>query len=65
MTSNTQDWAARSRRELDRARGARRRSEATAERRGLNARRTDRVGVKADAFAPSDPRFAYLTRSYD
>jgi len=65
MTSNTQDWAARSRRKLDRARASRRRSEAIAARRGLNARETDRVGVKADAFAPSDPRFAYLTRSYD
>ena len=65
MTSNTQDWAARSRRKLDRARGSRRRSEAIAARPGLNPRQTDRVGAKADAFAPSDPRFAYLTRSYD
>lgn len=65
MTTKTQDWAARTRRELDRDRDSRRRSESIAARRSLNARRTDRAGIKADRFGPDDPRFAYLTRTFD
>jgi len=33
--------------------------------RRLNARRADGTGTKADPFGPSDPRYAYLTRSHD
>jgi hypothetical protein len=65
MTGNKQDWGARRRRELDRDRDARRRSQAIAGRRGVNAERTDRAGITADRFGPSDPRYAYLTRVYD
>jgi hypothetical protein len=65
MTTKAQDWAARTRRELDRDRVSKRRSEAIASRRSLNARRTDRAGAKTDPFGPINPRFAYLTRTYD
>ena len=63
ITSETQNWAARTRRERDRA--SRQRSRALAARRRLHAQRSDCAGVKADPFAPREPRFAYLTRSYD
>ena len=65
MTTKTQNWPARTRRELDRDRDSKRRSEAIATRRGLNARRTDRAGVNTDPLGPINPRFAYLTRTYD
>jgi hypothetical protein len=65
MTTKTQDWAARTRRELDRDRDSKRRSEAIATRRSLNAGRTDRTGVKTDPFGPINLRFAHLTRTYD
>ena len=65
MRTKTQNWAARTRRELARDPDSRRRSEAIATRRSLNARRTDRAGIKADRFGPGDPRFAYLTRTFD
>ena len=63
ITSETQNWAARTRRELDRA--SRQRSRAIAARRRLDAQRSDCTGVEADPFGPREPRFAYLTRSYD
>ena len=65
MTSKTQDWAERRRRELDRDRASRRRSEAIAARQGLNAKRTDRAEIKADPFGPRDSRYAYLTQMFD
>jgi hypothetical protein len=65
MTTNTQNGAPHGRRERDRDRDSGRRSEAIAARRSLNARRTDRAGIKADPFGPGDPRYAYLTRTFD
>jgi hypothetical protein len=65
MAAKTQDWAACRRRELERDRDSRRRSEATAAKLRLNARRTGCARVKADPFGPRDPRFGYLARSYD
>jgi hypothetical protein len=65
MTDKTQNRAARRRRELDRDRDSRRRSKAILAQRDLNAQRTDRAGAKVDRFGPLDPRFTYLTRTYD
>ena len=65
MAAKTQNWAALTRRDLDRNRDSRRRSKAIATQRSLNARRTDRADVKVDRFGPGDPRFAYLTRTFD
>jgi hypothetical protein len=65
MNSKAHNWAACRRLELERDRAARRQSEAIAARRRLHLWRMDRAGVKTDRFGPSDPRFAYLTRSYD
>lgn len=65
MTTNTQDWGARRRRELDRDRDSRQRSEAIAAERRFNAQRTDRAGIKTDPFGPSDPRYKYLTDPHD
>jgi hypothetical protein len=62
MTSNTQNWAARRRRELGRDGDDRRRSGPDE---ALTPGERNRARVKADPFGPSDPRFAYLTRSYE
>ena len=65
MTNNTQNGAPHGRRERDRDRDSRQRSEAIGAGRSFNARRTDRAGIKADRFGPGDPRYAYLTRTFD
>jgi hypothetical protein len=65
MTLRRQDLAARRRGELNRDRGARRLSQAVDAQRHLNARRTGSTRTKADPHGPSDPSYAYLTRSYD
>ena len=65
MTPKTRDWAGRRRGELTRDRRSRQLSRAIEARRRLNARLTDDPGAKADLFGPSDPRYMYLTRSYD
>jgi hypothetical protein len=65
MTLTGQDLAALRRGELNRDRGLRRLSEAIDAQRRLNARRADATRAKAHPVGPSDPRHAYLTRSYD
>jgi hypothetical protein len=65
MTLRRQDLAARGRGQLNRDRGSRQRSSAVDTQRRLNARRADGTRTEADALGPSDPRYAYLTRSYD
>ena len=65
MTRMRQDLAARRRGELNRDRGSRQLSSAIDAQRHLNARRADSTRAKAHAVGPSDPRYAYLTRSYD
>jgi len=65
MTPMRQDLAARRRGELARDRGSRRVSSAIDARRRLNTRRADGTRTKAHPIRPSDPRTAYLRRSYD
>jgi hypothetical protein len=63
MTRTDHDWAARRREELARDRGSRRVSSAIDARRRLTARATRHV--RTNPLGPSDPRYAYLTRTYD
>jgi hypothetical protein len=65
MTPRRQDWAARRRGELNRARIDRRPLPAIDAQQGLSAQRADGTRTKAGAVGPSDPRYAYLTRSHD
>jgi hypothetical protein len=63
MTPRREDLAARTGDAANRDRGSRRVSSAIAARLHLNARRAD--GTKVDRVGWSDPRDAFLTRSYD
>lgn len=65
VTRTEQDRAARRRGELARDRGSRRVSSAIDAQRRLHARRERGTPTKADPVGPSDPRYAYLTRTYD
>jgi hypothetical protein len=65
MTRRTRDLPERRRGELNRDRTIHRVSLAIDAQRRLNARRADGSRTKADPFGPSDPRYAYLIRSYD
>jgi hypothetical protein len=65
MTHRRQDLGARRRGELDRDRGSRRLSQAIDAKRRLNDRRADSPRTKPHPVGPSDPRYGYLTRSYD
>ncbi len=65
MTHRRQDLAARRRGELTGDHGSRRLSPAIDAQRRLNSRRADGAQTKGDPFGPSDPRYAYLTRSHD
>ena len=65
MTRTEHNRAARRRGEPTRDRGSRRVSSAIDARRRLDARRADGRRTTADPVVPSDPRYAYPTRSYD
>jgi hypothetical protein len=65
MTRSTRDLPAQRRGGLKRDRGSRRLSCAIDAQRRLNPRRRDGTRTKADPVGPSEPRYAYLTRSYD
>ena len=65
MTRRTRDLPERRRGELKRNLGSQRLSSAIDAQRSLNARRADGSRTKADPVGLSDPRYAYLTRSYD
>ena len=65
MTLRRQDLAARRRGELNRDHGSRRVSSAIEAQRRLNSRRADGGRTRADPLGPSDPRYAYLTRTHD
>ena len=65
MTRTQQDWAARRRGELARDHRPRRVSAAIDTQRRLNAQPSRGTRTKADSVGPSDPRYAYLTRTYD
>ena len=62
MTRTERDWAARRRGELARDHGSERVSAAIDAQRRLNARGTR---SKPDRVAPSDPRYSYMTRTYN
>ena len=64
MARRRQDLAARMRGESNRDRGSRRVSAAIDAQRRLNLRRVDGTRAKAAPVGPSDPRYAYLTRSH-
>ena len=64
MTRRRQDLAVRMRGESNRDRGLRRVSAAIDAQRRLNLRRADGTRTKAHPVGPSDPRYAYQTRSY-
>lgn len=65
MTQTEHNSAAGRRGELTRDRGSRRLSAAIDARRRLNSRAADGTRANADLHRPTDPRRAYLTRSYD
>ena len=65
MTRIEQGRAARRRGELARDRGSRRVSSVIDAQRRLNTRPARGAPTKADPVGPSDPRYAYLTRTYD
>lgn len=60
---NSQDWAARLRRDLDLDRGSRRLSPAIDADRSVNLQQAGDTGIKAP-FGPCDPRFSNLMRSF-
>ena len=64
MTHGKQGVRARRRRELNRDDGARRLLQAIDVQRRLDDRQADGTRAKVPV-GPSDPRFAYLTRSHD
>jgi hypothetical protein len=64
MTSSRQDWAARTRGELNRERGSRRLSPVINAQRRLTDGRPGGAWNKAGPLGLSDPRYAYLTRSH-
>ena len=64
MTRTEQNSAALRRGEVNHDRGSRL-SHVVDARRRLNGRRADSTRAKAHPPGPSDPRYAYLTRSYD
>jgi hypothetical protein len=64
MTHSEQDVTARRRSELNRDHGARRLLQAIDAQRRLDDRGADGTRAKVPV-GPSDPRFAYLTRSHD
>jgi hypothetical protein len=59
------DRAVRWRGELARDRGPRRVSSVIDAQRRLTAQMARDARTEADPFGPSDPRYAYLTRTYD
>jgi hypothetical protein len=65
MTRTQRDWAARRRGELAGDHGSRRVSSAMDAQRRLKARPARGTRTKADPVGPSDPRYAYLTRTYN
>jgi hypothetical protein len=65
MTRRTRDLPERRRDELKRDVGSQRLSSAIDARRRLSARRVDAAGPRRARLGLSDPRYAYLTRSYD
>ena len=65
MTRTEHDRAARRRGELARDRGPRRVPLAIDAQRRLTARSAREERTKPDPAGPRDPRFAYLTRTYD
>lgn len=65
MTSLKRDDVERKRRELGRDGVGRRLSPAIDARQPLSAKRLGRARNSASPFGPRDPRFDYLTHSYD
>ena len=65
MMLTEHDRAARRRGELARDRRSRRVFSAIDAQRRLNARPARAARTKAYPFGPSDPRYGYLTRTYD
>lgn len=65
MMRTEHDQAARRRGELARDRRSRRVFAAIDAQRRLNARPARATRTKAYPFGPSDPRYGYLTRTYD
>jgi hypothetical protein len=65
MTRTEHDRAGRGRGELARDRGSRRVTSVIDAQRRLTARAARDAETKAHSFGPSDPRYGYLTRTYD
>jgi hypothetical protein len=65
MTRTEREPAARRRGELARDHGSRKVSSAVDAKRRLNVRRARGIPTKTVPVGPSDPRYAYLTRTYD
>ncbi len=65
MADKTLNWAERRRLELDRDRRSQPRSPLIAAVSSAEIARTHAPGIQAGPFGPGNPRFAYLTRSYD
>ena len=65
MANETLDRAERRRVELGHDRGSRPPSAVITADSSAEAERTDVPEIQADPFGPANPRFAYLTRSYD
>ena len=65
MTRTEHDRAARRRGELARDHGSRRVRLAIDAQRRLTARSARDNRIKPDPVGPSDPRYAYLTRTHD
>ena len=65
MANKTLDWAEHRRLALDRDRGSKPRSPLTAAKSSAEVALTDVPEIRAEPFGPGNPRFAYLTRSFD
>lgn len=65
MANKTLDWAERRQLELDHDRGSQPPSPPTIADSRAETERTHWPKIRADPFAPGNPRFAYLTRSHD
>lgn len=66
MTRKTQDWVVRRRRDLDSDHGFSTPSPVIdTDRSRQSAQRAGGTRTETDPHGPSDPRFAYLTRSFD
>jgi len=65
MTRTEDDGAVRRRDERSRDRGSRRVSSVVDVQRRLTARAVREARTEAEPVGPSDPRYAYLARTYD